>query len=302
MASKQIHDECKMGEAIVTAGRTWACEIGVRRAKQLDELGLGGPAVERGICQTIERDMDALAQRGQRLQESDTDVDSADCCDPGTLARRDEACTRTRDGLVRLREVVGAVAGDVATRELGFVGDTAREPLAVEELAGRVLGRVAKVKLTGLAPGVTLDLGALTAGLAGDYQVLVQGNADVQSAKRGAQLARVRRDELWASYTRERTSAAARLDADLRAVGLDEAADRLTPTARKPAATDESAAAKDATKTEPKRAEKKSVKGVVAKPAEAKPGVAEPSAEVKAAPVVTPPINTRPSLPPAQPS
>jgi len=109
------------------------------------------------------------------------------------------------------------------------VGPTPRDPVAVEELTGRVLGRVTTVKLTATMAGVTLDLSAATQPLAVAHPPLVQGNADVLEAKRREQLARARREELWAEYTRERTCAGQRRDAELRAVGLDDVADRLVP-------------------------------------------------------------------------
>jgi len=291
MASKQIRDECKVGESIVAAGQTWACEIGVRRAGQFTDLGLGGPNVESALCQTIERDMSALAVRGQRLQEADTALDDAENAAPGALARRDEANQRTLRGLVQVREVVTAVAGEGAARELGFVGPTPRDPVAVEEVTARVLGRVSTVKLTSQVPGVTLDLGPTTAALAVDHGALVAANAEVIDGKRREQLARSRRDELWGEYTRERTTAAARLESELRAVGLTDVADRLVPVVRKASAAEategDGATAKEGAKVSLKRPEK-GAKAEAAKPAE---------------PVVTTPaINTRPSLPPASPS
>lgn len=297
MASKQVRDECKVGESIVAAGSAWACEIGARRAGQLAQLGLGGAQVEAAICQGIERDMAALAARGQRLQDADIALDVAESTGPGVLARRDEACQRTYNGLVLLREVVTAVAGDGAARELGFVGTTPRDPVAVEELAGRVLGRVATVKLTPTMAGVTLDLGAATQPLAAEHPALVQGNADVLEAKRREQFARARREELWVEYTRERTCTAWRLDADLRAVGLTDVADRLVPAVRKATpAVDAAEGAKDGAKVSLKRPEKAPAKGDAAKTEATK------AAEKPAEPAVTPAINTRPSLPPASPS
>ncbi|MFO0603644.1 MAG: hypothetical protein U0324_10750 [Polyangiales bacterium] len=90
-----------------------------------------------------------------------------------------------------------------------------------------------------------------------------------------------------AEYTRERSTTAARLDADLRAVGLDDVADRLVPVARKAVA--EPAEGADAAKSGARKAAKAAEK----KPADAKP----------ASPVVTSPaINTRPSQAPVSPS
>lgn len=291
MASKLVRDECKVGESIVAAGRSWACEIGVRRAGQLAELGLGGPQVEAAICQAIERDMAALAVRGQRLQEADTALDEAEATGPGVLARRDEAYQRVYGHIVQLRAVVTAVAGDAAARELGFVGTTPRDPVALEELGGRVLGRVAAAKVTVTTAGVTLDLGEATKPLAVDHPILARCNADALEAKRREQLTRARREGLWEDYTRERTCAAWRLDAELRAVGLGEVADRLVPTVRKAAPAAEGDAG--ATKAADKRGEKAHAKANAAKPVEPTKG---------AEPVVTPAINTRPSLPPASPS
>lgn len=283
MASKQVRDECKVGDAVAMAGRTWACEIAAKRSAQLAEVGLGGPVTEPSLCQSIERDMGALVARGERLQAADTALDECEGRTPGVLARRDDVCARTLRGLLQVREVVTTFAGEPACRELGFVGSTPRDPVAVEELAARVLERVPTAKLTAQVPGVTLDLAATSAGLAADHAALVKANADVLDAKRAEQLARSRRDALWTEYTRERTLAQAQLDALLRAVGLADVADRLAPPARKATTAVEGKA--DATKTPPKPADA---------PAKAAPKPAEPA--------TTPAINTRPSLPPASPS
>lgn len=294
MASKQIRDECKIGEAIAAAGRSWACEIANRRGARLTALGLGGAEVEAAIAQAIERDMSALALSGERLQDADTALDRAESVGPGLLARRDEACQRAYDHLVQMREVVATFAGAAAAREVGFVGTTPRDPVAVEELAGRVLAFLPRVTLTPRLPGVTLDLAPSTAELAIRHDALVKANADALEAKHGEQLARSRRDELWAEYTRERTSTGLRLTADLRAVGLADVAERLLPTTRKVTAAEGET---DATKSDATRPEKKSARA--AKGAKTK----QPTAEVKAAaPAATPAINTRPSLAPAPPS
>ncbi len=287
MASKQIRDECKVGDAVATAGRTWACEIAAKRSAQLAEVGLGGPLTEPSLCQSIERDMGALVARGERLQAADTALDECEGRTPGLLARRDDVGARTLRGLLQVREVVTTFAGEAACRELGFVGSTPRDPVAVEELAARVLERIATAKLTAQVPGVTLDLAAMSAGLAADHVVLVKANADALEAKRVEQLARARRDALWTEYTRERTFAQAQLDAVLRAVGLPDVADRLAPPTRKAPAAESKA---DAAKPAPKPADA---------PAKAAP---KPDAPKPAEPAPTPAINTRPSLPPASPS
>jgi len=287
MNSKQIRDECKQGDSVVSAGRTWGAEFATRRAAQLAKRGLGGAPTEAALCAAMERDMRALAVCGEQLQEADIALDHAELAGPGAQARRDEAQQRTYQGLVEVRELVTAVAGDAAAAELGFEGTTPRDPVAVEELAQRVVMRARVVTVTPRRAGVTLDLDATTAALAADHKALAEANAELREVRRREQLARSRRDELWAEYTRERSTTAARLDADLRAVGLDDVADRLVPVARKAVA--EPAEGADAAKSGARK---------VAKAAEKKPADAKPASPV----VTSPAINTRPSQAPVSPS
>lgn len=286
--SKQIQDECAVGESVVTTGRTWAAEVASRRAAQLAKLGLAGPGTEAEVGAALARDMDALAARGELLRRADASLDAAERAVPDVAARRDEAHRRLWQGLVLVREVVGAVAGDAAARDLGFDGASPRDPAAAEGLAERVLARVPSARLLPRTPGVTLDLRAVTVDLAADHAALAQANADLREARRSEQLARVHRDELRAEYTRERESAAERLVADLRAAGLDGVAERLLAVTR--------AAAADSA---PPRAPRRTSRAAPRNSVQARP-VAEPRIAPSQAPM--PMINTRPSQAPAPPS
>ncbi|MDB4928725.1 MAG: hypothetical protein JWM10_1209, partial [Myxococcaceae bacterium] len=78
--------------------------------------------------------------------------------------------------------------------------------------------------------GVRFDASAALEGVGADVSALASANAAVRKEKREEQAARSRRDEAWTEFSRERVSAARALDAQLRAVGLDDLADRLLPT------------------------------------------------------------------------
>jgi hypothetical protein len=93
-----------------------------------------------------------------------------------------------------------------------------------------VLQRVGEAAPRSQKRGVRFDAHAALEGVAADVAALVDANAAVRKEKREEQAARSRRDEAWAEFSRERVSAARSLDAQLRAVGLDDLADRLLPT------------------------------------------------------------------------
>ncbi|MFO0605290.1 MAG: hypothetical protein U0324_19075 [Polyangiales bacterium] len=236
MTMKQVREDCEAGDAIVAAGRAWAGAVASRRAAQLEGLGLGGAQTESALRVAIERDMGALAVRGARLREADAALEVAARAVPDAAARRDEACRRVQDCLAQVCEVVAAVAGDLAARRLGFDWPAPRDASAVEALAARVMDCAATVWLPPVTPGVTLDLTSLLADLAADRASLARASADLREARRLELLARARRDAFWAEHARERTSAAVRLDAELRAAGLDDAADGIADATRRAAA------------------------------------------------------------------
>ena len=101
--------------------------------------------------------------------------------------------------------------------------------MALETLGSSVLAGVEKSPPRSQRRGVRFDAKAALEGVAADVAALASANAAVRKEKREEQAARSRRDEAWNAFSRERVSAARSLDAQLRAVGLDDLADRLLP-------------------------------------------------------------------------
>jgi hypothetical protein len=158
-----------------------------------------------------------------------------------------------RQIVVDFREAVQTNCGAVAVRELGFAGDTPRDPVALEKLAEAVIAKVEKHPPRANRKGVRFDARAALEGLDAEVRALAKANADVLREKREEQSARSRRDRAWTDFDREHTATVNALDARFRSVGLDDLADRITPGAHAASAPETTTPASPATTTaEPK--------------------------------------------------
>lgn len=232
MGSKLAFDDGKVADSVAEAARTHASEIGKRRAAQYITAEMkhapGAAVIEAAVL----ADAELLEKRRVALREADQELARELGDDVAVFAARDAAAEAVRVTLVDVRELVQTNCGDVAVREAGFVGNTPRDPVALEELGATVHGNITKKPPKSTRKGVRFDAKATVEGLDVQVAALATANADVRREKREEQAARQRRDEAWTSFERELSSATSRLDASLRAVGLDDLADRLVQSSR----------------------------------------------------------------------
>ena len=177
-------------------------------------------------------DAELLERRCAGLRAANRELERELSDDAAVLAARDAAAESVRVTLVDVRELVQTNCGDVALREAGFVGNTPRDPAALEELGATVHDNLTKKPPKSMRKGVRFDAKAAVEGLDAQVAALATANGDVRREKREEQGARQRRDEAWTAFERELSSATARLDANLRAIGLDDLADRLVRSSR----------------------------------------------------------------------
>lgn len=229
MSSKQILDEGKTADGLIEAARTHAADIASRRAAQYATIKLKNAPTASVIESQIRLDASLLEHSLTALRRADELLAAELGDDAAVFAARDRHAASVRSSLVGFRELVLANCGDAAVAALGFVGETPRDPVALEALGASVLAGVEKSPPRSQRRGVRFDAKAALEGVAADVAALAAANAAVRKEKREEQAARSRRDEAWNAFSRERVSAARSLDAQLRAVGLDNLADRLLP-------------------------------------------------------------------------
>lgn len=232
MGSKLVFDDGKIADSVAEATRTHAKEIGKRRAQQYVSAGVKHAPGAAEIEAAVLADAAVLEQRRETLREADRELERELGDDAAVFAARDVAAESVRVALVDVRELVQTNCGDVAVREAGFVGNTPRDPVALEELGATVHGNITKKPPKATRKGVRFDAKVAVEGLDVQVAALAKANADVRREKREEQAARQLRDEAWTSFERELSSATARLDAGLRAVGLDNLADRIVRSSR----------------------------------------------------------------------
>ncbi|MDB4931450.1 MAG: hypothetical protein JWM10_3934, partial [Myxococcaceae bacterium] len=132
MSSKQVLDEGKTADGLIEAARTHAAEIAKRRAAQYAELKLKGALSADAIEAQIRLDAALLEHRLTRLRRADEGLAAELGDDDDFFAARDRHAESVRASLVGFRELVQANCGDAAVARLGFVGETPRDPAALE--------------------------------------------------------------------------------------------------------------------------------------------------------------------------
>jgi hypothetical protein len=229
--SKQVIDDGKVADSLIEAARTSAVEIATRRHAQFIALGMKGAPSAASIEALILTDAAVLEARRTELADADAALEKELGDDAEVLTRRELHAEEVRSALVEFRDVVQTACGASVVRSLGFVGETPREPVALETLGTAVAKEVAANPPRSSKRGVKLDAKALLEGFAEKVSALRQANADLRREKREEHLARARRDEAWSAFERDLATTASILDGQLRAVGLAHVADRLIPSA-----------------------------------------------------------------------
>ncbi len=235
MSSKQVLEDGKTADGLIEAARTHAPDIAARRAAQYAAARLRGAPAAAEIESQIRLDAAMLAASLTALRRTEEALAVELGDDAAVFAARDRHAVGVRSALVTFREVVFANCGGDTVTALGFVGETPRDPVALETLGAAVLAIAERSPPRSQRRGVRFDAALALEGVAADVAALANANASVRKEKREEQAARSRRDEAWSIFNRERVSAARSLDAQLRAVGLDDLADRLLPSIAAPA-------------------------------------------------------------------
>ncbi len=232
MGSKQVLDEGKLADQLVEAGRTHAKEIAKRRAARYAADGVEHAPPAAVIEAAVLADAEVLHKRRVELRDAERALVAELGDDAAVFSARDVAAEAVRATLVEVRDSVQTNCGDVAVREAGYVGNTPRDAVALEEVGTTVFGNLTKKPPKATRRGVRFDAKAAVEGLDTQVTALATANADVLREKREEQAARQRRDAAWTAFEREFSSSKSRLDAELRAVGLDDLADRLVRSSR----------------------------------------------------------------------
>ena len=229
MGSKQVLDEGKQADLLVQAVRTNAAELAQKRAAQYAAAGLKNAPGATALEAVLLADASLLEKVHESLRRADKRLGDELGDDAAVFKARDDSAAAARAILVEFRDLVQTNCGAVAVREVGFLGDTPRDPSALEALGKDVLQKVEASPPRSAKKGVRFDARASLEGLAGEIKTLAKANADVRREKREEQAARAARDAEWDLFTREVSSAQRILDGRLRAVSLDAIADRITP-------------------------------------------------------------------------
>ena len=100
--------------------------------------------------------------------------------DSTLISDRDETSATVRSQLVDFREGADTVYGGNLVRDIGFKGETPKDPLAVLSLARLVHDNIASDRMTVPSPkkpGLAMDLNAWTQPLNDGIQTLAAGSA-----------------------------------------------------------------------------------------------------------------------------
>jgi hypothetical protein len=165
MGSKQVLDDGKRADGVIESARTNAKEIATRRAAQYVTLGIKHAPTAATIEAEVLADADALSARRDALRGANKALEAELGDDVAVLAERDRAAGAVRGILVEFRSLVQPNCGDAAVVEVGFAGDTPRDPVALEALGGTVHEKVARHPPKATRRGVRFDAKAAIEGL-----------------------------------------------------------------------------------------------------------------------------------------
>ena len=144
MSSKQILDEGKTADGLIEAARTHAADIASRRVAQYASIKLKNAPTAAAIESQIRLDATLLEHTLASLRRADEVLAAELGDDAAVFAARDRYAASVRSALVGFRDLVLTNCGDAAVAALGFVGETPRDPVALEALGASVLAGVEK--------------------------------------------------------------------------------------------------------------------------------------------------------------
>lgn len=242
MVSKEVVDRQRSAGAVTSSIAAHGAAAGESLMKRFGEVlrkGERAPDVAFALelfGRLLARDAEALVAADDRHEAEKSDDDAP-------RAARDESAAVVRDACVAARDGIAAVYGDAALAPLGLaepappVGDG----VALARYADRAATKLADAKLALPKPrvrGLSADRNALAAGIREQLPTLERALADVARERRELEGTQAEKNRAVARYDATFALAANVTGALLRAAGMDEHADRVRPSARRPGRTE----------------------------------------------------------------
>lgn len=230
MASKQVTDRQKGADAVLAIfdaqGGTLASAAG-------PVLGTDAQTVHTtlGLLQR------ALKNSRDAMVQADTAHETELADDPRAREARDEAAAKLSDKVIELRSVITGMYGAATSRAV-IVGQTPRDPVALERFVGEIVQNLGAV--TWPAPrfaGAGLDAKAVAQDLSGAREALQAALTQVASEEREAQGSLSKKNQAIDEYDRGFTGVATTLAGLFTLAGEAELAEKVRPSTRRPGQT-----------------------------------------------------------------
>ncbi len=239
MPSKLVTDREKSSRAVAAAASTHAAAVGEALGKELRPLLEPGEALP---------DLALLVKLlGRKIEGDNALLVSADSAherelsdDDGPRQARDEATEKVRSILVDLRSGVDSAYGLAGLAVLGLKGETPVDPSVIASAATSALQALQDAKRKLSRPrraGNKLDRAAYVAELSAEIPLLQKALARVAKEDREREATQRAKDQALAANDRTFTRGAAVISALAAAAGLDDLADKVKPSGRRPGRT-----------------------------------------------------------------
>jgi hypothetical protein len=242
MPTKEVTDRQKSAHAVVASIEAHAEAAGKALTREFESVLREREAMP-DLTLVLKLFGRLLARDNGALVTADDAHESEKSDDDAPRAKRDEAAAKLREACTHARDGISAVHGDAALKSVRM--DSAPPPATDGAALLRwAEGAVAKLGDTKVAlpkakkRGVMLDREVLVEDIAGHLPTLKRALGDVERERReleGTQAAKnraVERNDATFAVVAGVTSAV------LRAAGMDEQADRVRPSARRPGRTE----------------------------------------------------------------
>lgn len=230
MPSKMVITKLRSSRVVVQAARVHGPELAPRIAARLPE----GSEAAAGVAPLFSALADLLEGTATAMDEADGAHEDELGDDDAPRLQRDESTETLVLALVDLRRTVELVYGAAAAKELGFSGETPREPTMVASFTARVLDRLPTLAdRTPRMPGMTLDLPAIAAPIAAAHEQLHAALQTVAVEAREAEQTLLAKQAAIADYDAAFGSVARVLEGMFSLAGAKELARRVRPSVRR---------------------------------------------------------------------
>lgn len=239
MPSKLVVDRQKSAAQVAAAGETHAGTIGTALPTALSPVLQAGETLPdfRFFVVLLMR---YLLFKLNLMVTADETRDSELRHDAQPRAARDNVARQLYDQILQVRDTVTGIYGEAVARELGLVGETPVEPVALMRLANQVAEDLGQMHLP--APrmlGATLDIATIVQQLTATTSELDGHLVDLAREIRQAQTTLTNKNRAIAGYDTTYTAVIQILGGLLLLVGEPELAERIRPTRRRTQQADE---------------------------------------------------------------